>query len=85
MGVMTREELLKKAIDALLIYVPDPSVVENISETQSFKNLGIDSMYIIDFSIELEDQFNIRFTDEETAKMKDLKSVVDLLLKKTGN
>jgi acyl carrier protein len=79
---MDRSELRQKALSTLALFIPDPSVLEDLTEERPFKEVDIDSMYMVDFSLELEGLFDIRFTDEEVASMKSLKVVLDLLTAK---
>lgn len=50
--------------------------VETLDEEKSLKDLGLDSLDVVEMCLDLEDRFGIRFTTEE---LSGFKTVGDLL------
>ena len=43
---------------------------ETIDETVQLKDLGMDSLDVVEYCLELEDKYNIQFTPEELSEFK---------------
>ena len=61
----------------------------NIDESEIFpdsnlKELGIDSLYAVEMTLELEEYYNIQIEWEEMQNVKIVSDVVDLVSKKVG-
>ena len=57
--------------------------VYDVKESSSLRcDLGMDSLDITELGMEVEEQFKVGITDEELAKFKSVKSVVDIIASK---
>ncbi len=55
-------------------------VQENsISEIMTFEDLGADSLDIVELVMELENEFNIQFTDDQITQIHTIKDVVKFI------
>jgi len=48
----------------------------------SFKDLGIDSLDLVDLVFELEEEIHVQFEDEELLKLKTVQDLLDLIASK---
>ena len=56
--------------------------VSSLKEEDSLKNIGLDSLDLVEVMLEIEDALGIEFDSEEIAELTTLKSVLDLINKK---
>jgi acyl carrier protein len=78
---MERAEVLKvlrdKAVDMLEVEG------EQVQEDKSFvEDLQVDSLSLVEFTMELEDTFGIELPEEELTEVKTIGAFVDVILKK---
>ena len=57
--------------------------ISNLKETDSLKNLGIDSLDLVEVMLKIEDELGITFTSEEIAGLSTLKDMEKLIEAKT--
>jgi len=76
---MNREEVKKKVIGLVF----DKSILEDepITEESNLRDLGLDSLDCIELSIQLESEYEIKITEEETGAMKTVADAIDLVMK----
>lgn len=78
---MTREDLLKRLEE--IIKVQDPAKALLISEKTSLKDdLGVDSIELMEFVINVEDAFSISIPDEDVETFMTIGDLIDYLQKK---
>lgn len=78
---MTREDLLKRLEE--IIKVQDPAKALLISEKISLKDdLGVDSIELMEFVINVEDAFSISIPDEDVETLMTIGDLIDYLQKK---
>lgn len=78
---MTREDLLKRLEE--IIKVQDPAKTLLISEKTSLKDdLGVDSIELMEFVINVEDAFSISIPDEDVETLMTIGDLIDYLQKK---
>lgn len=53
--------------------------ISNLKEEDSLKNIGLDSLDLVEVMLEIEDTLSIEFDSEEIAELTTLKSVLDLI------
>lgn len=81
LSVMTREDLLKRLEE--IIKVQDPEKALLISEKTSLKDdLGVDSIELMEFVINVEDAFSISIPDEDVETLMTIGDLIDYLQKK---
>lgn len=68
------EEKIKKIISDYLII--DSS---EISSDQTFANLGLDSLDVVEIFIEVEDEFDIEIGDNDADKIRSVSSLIEYL------
>ena len=56
--------------------------IDKLKETDSLKELGLDSLDLVELMLEIEDAFNVEFSSEEIEKLETLKEVLELINKK---
>ena len=56
---------------------------KEITLDSNLKELGLDSLDVVDLLMEMEDQFEIEFENEEMLSLKLVSDVVDTIVKKT--
>ena len=57
--------------------------IEQIDSASNLKELGLDSLDVVDLLMEMEEQFEIEFENEEMLSLKLVSDVVDTIVKKT--
>ena len=65
-------EILAKRVD-----------VSKLDENNALQDLGLDSLDLVEITLEIEDKFHIEFTSNEIANLKTVKDVVELITRKT--
>ncbi len=53
--------------------------VSSLKEDDSLKNIGLDSLDLVEVMLEIEDALGIEFESEEIGELTTLKSVLDLI------
>lgn len=53
--------------------------VSSLKEEDSLKNIGLDSLDLVEVMLEIEDTLGIEFDSEEISELTTLKSVLDLI------
>ena len=61
-------EILEKRVD-----------ISNLKETDSLKNIGLDSLDLVEVMLEIEDALGVEFDSDEIAELSTLQSVLDLI------
>ena len=61
-------EILAKRVD-----------ISNLKEEDSLKNIGLDSLDLVEVMLEIEEALGIEFDSEEIGNLSTLKSVLDLI------
>lgn len=56
--------------------------VSGLKEEDSLKEIGLDSLDLVEVMLEIEDALQIEFDSDEIAELSTLKSVLDLINKK---
>ncbi|MFN3692262.1 MAG: acyl carrier protein [Fervidobacterium sp.] len=78
---MDREELFKKAAE--IISEKLNVHIEDIDEdSHLIEDLGADSLDAFDIVVAFEDEFGVKFEDEEVEKIRTVKDILDLLSSK---
>lgn len=57
---------------------------QNITPESELSSLGLDSLDKAEILIDIEDKFNIEFSDDEMLSVKTVKDLLDLIAKKTS-
>ncbi|MBT9130970.1 MAG: Acyl carrier protein [candidate division WS2 bacterium] len=80
---MERIEVFNAVKQAVIerLGVSEDQVVE---EAEFVKDLGADSLYLVDIVMELEEKFKIRVEDSDFEKLKTIKNAVDYIFQKLG-
>ena len=58
--------------------------VEELDENKSLKDLGLDSLDVVDMCLDVEDKFGVHFETEELVSFKTVKDLFDSIEKKLG-
>lgn len=64
----TVSEILAKRVD-----------ISNLKEEDSLKDIGLDSLDLVEVMLEIEDALGIEFSSDEIANLSSLRSVLDLI------
>ena len=73
----TREDTLQKVVDIIVEKLNMPR--EAIVPTATFKELGADSLDIVEMIMGFEESFGIEIKDEDAERIKNVSQVVDLI------
>ncbi len=71
----TREDTAAKVIDIITEKLSVPK--DSIEETSSFKDLGADSLDIVELIMSFEEAFGIEIKDEDAEKIQLVKDAID--------
>jgi len=79
---MTREEIMEKLKGIL----KDRGFeVDGITEESKLvEDIGLDSLDLVDLTMDIEDAFSIEIPDEDLSKLTDVGKVVNYILEKVG-
>lgn len=73
----TKEETLSKVVSIISEKLNLPS--QNITETSTFKDLGADSLDIVEIIMSFEETFGLEIKDEDAEKIKSIGEAVALI------
>lgn len=73
----TKEDTLQKVMDTISEKLNMPK--ENINSGATFKDLGADSLDIVEIIMSFEEIFGIEIKDEDAEKIKTVQDAVDLI------
>ncbi len=73
----TREDTLQKIVEIIADKLSMPA--DNIKEDATFKDLGADSLDIVEIIMGFEETFGIEIKDEDAEKIKTVGQAVDLI------
>lgn len=73
----TREETLAKVVSIISEKLNLPA--QNITEISTFKDLGADSLDVVEIIMNFEDTFGIEIKDEDAEKIKSIGEAVALI------
>ncbi|HNZ66057.1 MAG: acyl carrier protein [Planctomycetes bacterium] len=77
---MVREEIQSKVIDIVAEVVGISK--DNIDVSSTFKDLGADSLAILDIISNCEDAFDMTIADEDAENLKNLQDAVEYIFSK---
>ena len=72
----------KKIAEIVIERLSKASKNKEITLDSNLKELGLDSLDVVDLLMEMEEQFEIEFENEEMLSLKLVSDVVDTLVKK---
>jgi acyl carrier protein len=58
--------------------------LDKIDESKSLKDLGLDSLDVVEMCLDLEDKYQIQFTTEELSSFKTIGDLLSSIEKKLG-
>jgi acyl carrier protein len=73
----TKEDTLNKVITIISEKLNLPA--QNITETSTFKDLGADSLDVVEIIMSFEESFGIEIKDEDAEKIKSIGEAVSLI------
>lgn len=80
---MSKEIILAKLKTILKVYSEDPQAVDGLSESTSFVNdLKINSANIVDVFLDIEDTFEIEFSNRELESITAVSDTIQLIAEK---
>lgn len=82
---MDVQEIQEKLLPIISVYLPDEVNKEDITPDKDLlKDLQINSAYVIDIVIAIEEEFDIEIEDDAIAKMNTVQESIDLILEKVN-
>ena len=83
---MGRSEIFQRVLEILTPYAEDPALIESATmESHLADDLTVDSSHMVDASLEIEDEYQIEFEDEELAELKRMNHLLDMIEKKLAS
>ncbi|MFA5421828.1 MAG: acyl carrier protein [Bacilli bacterium] len=58
--------------------------IEVVDEAKTLKDYGLDSLDMVELILELEDEYKIKFTDEEMTSLQTIGDLISAIHKKCG-
>ena len=74
-------EALREALRGIVAEVAE---LDEVPDSEPFKDLGIDSMMAIEIVAEVERRYKLKIPEQELEQIRDLDSVVSLVASKLG-
>jgi len=58
--------------------------IDVVDEAKTLKDYGLDSLDMVELILELEDEYNIKFSDEEMTSLQTISDLIHAIHKKCG-
>ncbi|MDD3207628.1 MAG: phosphopantetheine-binding protein [Bacilli bacterium] len=58
--------------------------IDEVDEAKTLKDYGLDSLDMVELILELEDEYNIKFSDEEMTSLQTIGDLISAIHKKCG-
>ena len=80
---MTSEEIYSKLEPIIKTYLPEDVKVTAINpESDLTRELNINSAHLVDIVLDIEDTFNIQFTNEDLEKLRSVRDAISIIAQK---
>ncbi|MCR5184841.1 MAG: acyl carrier protein [Bacilli bacterium] len=70
-------------IETVKNIVSQHTEIENIKESDKLTEIGLDSLDLVELTLEIEEALNIHFSSDEILDLKTIKDLLNLIDKKT--
>jgi len=78
---ITSEQVEKVIVEAIERIGADP---ETVTREATFEVLDLDSLDLVELSQIIEDEFNVKLTQDDVAELKSVADVIDLVVARTS-
>ncbi|MCG8374013.1 MAG: phosphopantetheine-binding protein [Balneolales bacterium] len=78
----TEQEIVEKLKPIIQPYLDDISVEEIQSDSHLINDLGLDSFYVIDVVIDIENEFDIAIDNDSISTFETVQQVIDVINQK---
>lgn len=80
---MTSEEIYVQLIPIIALYLPEDVSKEAISQDSNLTSeLNINSAYLVDVILDVEDKFNIEFANADMEELRTVKDAINIIKQK---
>jgi acyl carrier protein len=80
---MTSEEIYKELIPIIASYLPEDVSKEAITQDSDLTGkLNINSAHLVDVILDVEDKFNIEFTNADMEELRTVQDAIEIISKK---
>ena len=82
---MTQESIKTVLLEIIKPYLPEGIQIDQVSEEKHLINdLKINSAYIVDIVLDIEDKFDIMIDDDAIGEMNTVKDSIDVVMQKAA-
>lgn len=76
---------MEKTINAILKKFQEKFNVDKVDREKSLKDYGLDSLDMVELILDLEEEHNIQFSDEEMSGLQTIDDLLNSISSKLGN
>ncbi|MBZ0326590.1 MAG: acyl carrier protein [Altibacter sp.] len=82
---MTSERIYEKLLPIIQTYLPEDVSKEAVNrESDLTRELNINSAHLVDIVLDVEDQFDIEFANEDMEQLRTLNDAIGIIMRKVG-
>lgn len=74
-----------KIIDEILVKFREKFKVSEIDNEKALKDYGLDSLDMVELILDIEEEYNIKFSDEEMTGLQTIGDLLNSISTKTGD
>lgn len=76
---------MEKTVNAILKKIQEKFNVDKVDREKSLKDYGLDSLDMVELILDLEEEHNIQFSDEEMSGLQTIDDLLNSISSKLGN
>jgi acyl carrier protein len=83
---MSSEEIYNQLLPIIATYLPEDVSVNSINQDSDLtKDLNINSAYLVDVVLDVEDTYNVEFTNQDMEKLRTVNDAIEIIQNKISN
>jgi acyl carrier protein len=83
---MSSEEIYNQLLPIIATYLPEDVSADSITqESDLTKDLNINSAYLVDVVLDVEDTYNVEFTNQDMEQLRTVNDAIEIIQNKITN
>ena len=83
---MSSEEIYNQLLPIITLYLPEDVSADSINqESDLTKDLNINSAYLVDVVLDVEDTYNVEFSNQDMEQLRTVNDAIEIIQNKITN